>query len=64
MKILKNVALTLIIIGALNWFLVGLFKFNLVDGIFGELSLLSRIVYILVGLAGIFAMLFYKKINE
>jgi hypothetical protein len=48
------VALVLVIIGALNWGLVGLFNFNLVAAIFGSLSALSRIVYVLVALAGLY----------
>jgi uncharacterized membrane protein YuzA (DUF378 family) len=47
-------ALVLTIIGALNWLLVGLFKFNLVSAIFGDMSTLSRIVYVLVGLSGLY----------
>ena len=43
----------LVIVGALNWGLVGLFNYNLVDGIFGVESVLARIVYTLVGVAGI-----------
>lgn len=48
------IALVLVIIGGLNWGLVGLFGFNLVAAIFGELSWLSRAIYILVGLAAIY----------
>lgn len=44
-------ALVLIIVGGLNWGLVGAFKFNLVDKIFGVDSLLSRVIYIVVGLS-------------
>jgi uncharacterized protein len=47
-------ALALAIIGALNWLLVGLFRFNLVSAIFGDMSTLSRIVYVIVGLAGLY----------
>jgi len=47
-------ALVLTIIGAINWLLIGLFRFNLVSAIFGEMSTLSRIVYILVGLSGLY----------
>lgn len=54
MKIVDKVALTLVIIGAINWGLVGFFKFNLVDTLFGTMSMLSRIVYALVGLSGIY----------
>ena len=53
MKIVDKIALTLIIIGAINWGLIGLFNFNLVDTIFGTMSILSRIIYILVGLSGL-----------
>ena len=45
MKIIDKIALVLIIIGALNWGLIGLFEFDLVATIFGEMSVLSRIVY-------------------
>lgn len=47
-------AFTLVIVGALNWGLVGAFKFNLVAEIFGDMSGLTRAVYILVGLAGFY----------
>ena len=53
MKILDKVALILIIIGALNWGLIGLFRFDLVATLFGEMSVLSRIVYSLVGISGL-----------
>lgn len=46
--------LVLIIIGGLNWLLVGLLSFDLVKFIFGDMSLLSRIVYILVGLSAVY----------
>ena len=46
-------ALALVIIGAVNWGLVGLFQFDLVAALFGPASMLSRLVYSLVGLAGI-----------
>ena len=62
--IIDRIALLLVIVGALNWLLVGLFEFNLVDSIFGELSLLSRIIYSLVGLAGIWSIAFYSKISD
>ena len=64
MKALNCTVLTLIIIGALNWLLVGLFKFNLVDAIFGELSFLTRVIYALVGLAGLWAISFYGKLAD
>lgn len=64
MKALNGIALTLVIIGALNWLLVGLFKFNLVDAIFGSLSVLTRIIYIIVGIAGLWSIAFYSKISD
>ena len=53
MKIIDKIALVLIIIGAINWGLIGFFKFDLVAGIFGQMSVLSRIVYALVGISGL-----------
>ena len=53
MKTIDTIALVLIIIGAINWGLIGLFDFNLVDTIFGTMSLLSRIIYTLVGISGL-----------
>ncbi len=53
MKFIDKTALVLIIIGAINWGLIGLFKFNLVDSIFGTMSFLSRIIYSLVGISGL-----------
>ena len=64
MKILYNIALTLVIVGALNWLLIGLFDFDLVASLFGTMSLLSRIVYSLVGLSGIISIGLYFKVNE
>lgn len=52
MKIVDKTALVLIIIGAINWGLVGIFNFNLVDSIFGTMSVVSRIIYALVGISG------------
>lgn len=64
MKILYNAALTLVIVGALNWLLIGLFKFDLVATLFGNMSVLSRIVYSLVGVSGIISLGLYTKIND
>ena len=53
MNILQKISLVLTIIGAINWGLIGLFNFNLVDSLFGVDSFLSMLIYILVGIAGI-----------
>ncbi len=55
MKVIDKIALLLVIIGAINWGLVGIFNFNLVDAIFGVMSVISRIIYILVGISGLWA---------
>ena len=53
---MDRVALLLVIVGALNWLLVGLFKFDLVATIFGgQASFISRTIYVLVGLAGLWS---------
>ncbi len=64
MKTLYYIALTLVIVGALNWLLIGIFNFDLVATLFGTMSLVSRIVYILVGLSGIISIGLYSKINK
>lgn len=53
MTLINKVTLLLLIVGGLNWGLVGLFQFDLVAALFGEMSLLSRIVYTLVGAAAL-----------
>jgi hypothetical protein len=53
-NILDWVSIVLVIVGGLNWGLVGAFKFDLVATIFGDMSALSRIVYVLVGLAALY----------
>ncbi len=60
------VALILMIVGALNWLLVGLFNFNLVTWIFGVGSVITTILYILVGLGGIWGivMLFQRNVRK
>ena len=56
-KSIDIVAYALLIIGALNWGLMGLFGFDLVAGLFGHMTMLSRIVYALVGLAALYDLL-------
>ena len=53
MKVIDKIALVLIFIGAINWGLIGLFDFNLVATIFGDMTIISRIIYGLVGLSGV-----------
>lgn len=63
MKIIDTIALILVIVGAINWGLIGFFNFNLVDTIFGTMPIISRIIYALVGISGLWSikLLFAEK---
>ena len=62
MKALKIIAFILVIVGGLNWGLVGLFNFDLVAAIFGAMSSVSKIVYVLVGLSAVYIALISKSL--
>ena len=57
-------ALTIAIIGAVNWGLIGFFKFDLVAFLFGDLTVLSRIVYAIVGICGLYLISVYGRITS
>jgi len=57
MKILRLIAFVLVIVGAINWGLVGAFGFDLVASVFGATSMAAKVVYILVGLSGVMMVL-------
>ena len=61
MKGLDITALVLVIIGAINWGLIGFFQFDLVAAIFGTMSTFSRVVYALVGIAGLYSLSFLGR---
>ena len=61
MKVIDTIALVLIIIGAINWGLVGIFNFNLVEYLLGDGTLLTRIVYILVLISGLISIGIFTK---
>ena len=64
MNLIQKIALVFTIIGAINWGLIGLFNFNLVESIFGT-SMLSAIIYMIVGIAGIInIMLFFTDLDQ
>ena len=63
-KVLDCTALTIAIIGAINWGLIGFFSFDLVAFIFGNMSWISRIIYALVGLSGLYLITFYVYVNS
>ena len=56
MKIIDTIALILVIIGAINWGLIGLFDFNLVSALFGDMTTITRIIYSLVGISALASM--------
>lgn len=64
MKSLDITAVALLIVGGLNWGLVGAANFDLVAALFGPMSALSRIVYILVGAAALYRLFQWKAIEE
>lgn len=53
MRTIHRIALVLVIVGAINWGLIGFFNYDLVSSIFGENSLISRVIFALVGLSGL-----------
>ncbi len=65
MKALYNIMLTLVIIGAINWGILGLFKMDIIGSIFGGMtSVISRIIFVLVGLCGLGSIALYAPINN
>jgi uncharacterized membrane protein YuzA (DUF378 family) len=62
-KSLNVVTAVLLLIGGLNWGLVGLFHYNLVDGIFGSLPILTRIIYTMVGLSAIYEIVMFRTFS-
>ena len=65
MNIVQKTALVLTVIGALNWGLIGLFNFDLVATLFGSMTIVSRTIYTLVGIAGLInVMLFFVDLDE
>lgn len=64
MNVIQKIALVFTIIGAINWGLIGLFNFNLVEALFGA-SMLSAIIYMIVGIAGIInIMLLFTNLDQ
>ena len=64
MKALDYTILTIVIIGAVNWGLIGFFNFDLVSTLFGQMSLLTRIIYAAVGIGGLYAISYYGRMNS
>ena len=64
MKTIDYIVLILVIIGAINWGLVGFFGLDLVAFLFGSMSVLSRIIYAVIGICGLYAISFCGRINN
>ncbi|NLJ96749.1 MAG: DUF378 domain-containing protein [Clostridiales bacterium] len=64
MKTLDYIALILVAIGAINWGLIGFFEFDLVRVIFGDMTMVSRIIYALVGIAGLYSLSFFGRLTN
>ena len=64
MKAIDYIVLVLVIIGAINWGLVGFFGLDLVACLFGSMSVLSRIIYAVIGICGLYAISFCGRINN
>ncbi len=64
MKALDYTVLTIVLIGAINWGLIGFFDFDLVSTLFGQMSILTRIIYAVVGIGGLYAISYYGRIRS
>jgi uncharacterized protein len=64
MKYVNIIALILVIIGGINWGLVGIADFNLVSALFGANSWLTNLVYILVGIAALYCIVLFKPLSS
>jgi len=64
LNVLDMISLVLLVVGGLNWGLIGLVDFNLVDMIFGSMSMLSRLVYIVVGLSAVYVAWLWMKLER
>ena len=64
MKVVDYIILILVVVGALNWGLIGFFRFDLIRVLFGDMSLFSRIIYAIVGLCGIYAISYFGRIRN
>lgn len=61
MKALDIISLILVVIGAVNWGLIGLFNFDLVAILFGNMTMVTRIIYIIIGVCGLWSIRFLAK---
>ncbi|BCN31201.1 DUF378 domain-containing protein [Anaeromicropila herbilytica] len=64
MKTLDYIGLVLIIIGAINWGLIGFLNFDLVRVVFGDMTIISRIIYSVIGICGLYAFSYFGRIRN
>ena len=64
LAVLSTIAVLLLIVGGLNWALVGLFNFDLVAALLGNMSVASRIVYVLVGIGAIYSLILLPRFTR
>ena len=64
MKMINGIALLLVVVGAVNWGLIGAFEFNLISLCLGSGQLFSRIIYSLVGISGLIALTFFGRLDD
>ena len=62
--ILDKLALIILVIGGLNWGLVGIFNLDLVEVIFGDMTVIARVIYAVVGLSAIYVLLLTGKLRK
>ena len=63
-KFLQYFALTIVVIGAVNWGLIGFFRFDLVAFLFGDMSWLSRVIYAIIGISGLYMISVFGRIRS
>lgn len=64
MKVLDYICLSLVLIGAINWGLIGFFSFDLVAVIFGDMTIVSRIIYAIIGIAGLYGLSYFGRLKN
>ena len=62
MKTFDYIVLSLVIVGAINWGLIGFLNFDLIRVIFGNMSMISRIIYAIIGISGLYAISYFGRI--
>jgi len=63
MKVLNTIVLVLVVLGAVNWGLIALFEFDLVAWLFGAMTMLTRLIYGIIGIAGLWAITFFTRLT-